>query len=45
MGEQGIKDAGSSVSIGGTSSSSNSSDEPKDEFDLDYDPLWDQVGM
>jgi len=29
------------MSAAGTSSSSDSSDEPADEFDLDYNPLYD----
>jgi len=45
MGQQGVGDAGSPVSIRNTSSGSDSGDEPGDEFDSDYDPLWDEVDL
>ena len=44
MTQQGIEDAGLFVSTGDISSSFDLGDEHKDEFDLDYDPLRDQVG-
>ena len=41
MGQQGIRDAGSSVSTKGISISFNLGDEPDAEFDSDYNPLRD----
>ena len=39
--EQGVEDVELTMSKDDTSSSPDSSEEPEDDFDSDYDPLWD----
>ena len=41
MSQQSIGGAGSLMSIGGINNNLDLGDEPEDEFDSDYDPLWD----